>query len=222
MDVLGHLVIRQTLGGEGADVLGQSVGGLGVLGHDDHMHALAQHGTGLADDRALEDVRVERQGAFHFDGEHLEAAPVQHVLDAIVDLDETVLGHRAHVARLPPAADEVLGVGLRVVPITRDHVRATHPDLALFAGRQFHAVLSEDADLGAMQRQAHAIAVRGREPRRVHGGGAGCLGRTIAVHQTHMRGPARHFLDGGLGHRRAAVTADFPGTQVVLVEILLQ
>ncbi len=131
------------------------------------------------------------EAVLDLDAVDLVARAVDHVLEAVVDREVTVLVQAAEVARAPEAARESLRAGLGRLPVAGHDHRAADPDLAGSTARHVAPFRIDDPELGAGHRQAdRAGAARGvvrRHDRRGRGG----LGRAIEVHEPEAGQAAR-------------------------------
>ena len=71
--------------------------------HDDRPDLLAEHRMGHADDRAVGHRRVLEEGGLDLDAVDVLAAPDDHVLGPVDDVDESLLVDAGHVAGVQPA-----------------------------------------------------------------------------------------------------------------------
>ena len=76
---------------------------------DDGAHLLAEGGMGHADDGAVGDGGVFEEGGLDLHRVDVLAAPDDHVLGPVDDVDEVVLVEPRHVAGVQPAPGERLG-----------------------------------------------------------------------------------------------------------------
>ena len=70
---------------------------------DDGAHLLAERGVGHADDGAVGHGGVLEEGGLDLDRVHVLAAPDDHVLGPVDDVDEVVVVEPGHVAGVQPA-----------------------------------------------------------------------------------------------------------------------
>ena len=98
----GHVERGQPL----ADESGQLVGAHVLTGpqHHDGPDLLAEDRVGHADDGAVGHGRVLEEGGLHLDAVDVLAAPDDHVLGPVDDVDEALLVDAGHVAGVQPSA----------------------------------------------------------------------------------------------------------------------
>ena len=177
------------------------------------------------------------QPGFDFEGGHVLAAHLQHVLLAPEEADAPVLVQRAQVARVEPAIGvEAFGVLLRGLVVALEEAVAAHPDLAatvrLVDGRarlrladlQLDAGQGASGGDGALLRRVVGVAEGGHAPafrqpvgvRVLHGGqgrvdAAQGVGRGHVVHQADAREGVRvalRMVQQGRGDGREGGEAD--------------
>ncbi len=108
---------------------GELVGTHLFAGAEHHHGAdlFAEHRMGHADHRAVGDGGVLEQRGFDLDAVDVLAAPDDHVLRPVHDVDEAFLVDPGHVAGMEPSAGEGGGCLGRAVPVAAHHVRALDP-----------------------------------------------------------------------------------------------
>src|SRR5438132_2575158 len=93
---------------------------------------------------------------FDLGGPDLEAADVDHILDAVNDEHVTFVVHRADVARMEPAAAQRAGAVFRAAPVALHDAGAFDANLAPPPERHFLVVLTEDFQLEVLDGRADA------------------------------------------------------------------
>ena len=113
---------------------------------------------------------------------HVEAGHVDHVLLAVLDVDEAALVHAADVAGAQPAVGQHHLRGLlRAVPVALHDLGSAYADLAGLADGQHVAVVVGDADLGRGDRQTDGVVELLGD--RVDAGAGRGLGETPGLRQ---------------------------------------
>ena len=149
--------------------------------HRRHRFAVAR--VGHPDDRGFGDGGVLVERGLDLGGVHVLAAADDDVLQAVDDVQVSVLVEPAHVAGSEPAVVGQRGRGrLGVVEVAAEHGRAPQPDLAGLAGRHRLAVRAGDPHLhDRRDGRAHAVGTAHVVGARVGDGGARRLGEAVAV-----------------------------------------
>ena len=163
------------------------------------LHARAQHHVGLdllhlvgvfdADDAAVQHLFVAVDDVLELRGIDVVAGGDDHALDALAEVDEAVLVHRAQVAGVQPdAAVGMLAQGhgrlLGVVYIAEHHRGAGKDDLALLAvGHLVGGAGLDDLVIGVREGHADgalAVVAQGRQAAR-----RDALGGAVALADGH-------------------------------------
>ena len=157
--------------------------------HHVRLHALAAVRVRHADDRARVDGRVLEEHLLDLGRVHVEARHDDEVLHAVDEEEVPVVVDHGDVARAQPTVGGERARGcLGIVPVTGEHVRTLHPDLAGVADEDVVAVGVDEAHLHAGERQADraglgAGARRGGDHRRG-------LGEAVALGDRHAEDAA--------------------------------
>src|SRR6266511_5137319 len=117
-DVLRHLEVGDSLPKVVLDRL--YVDAAAGRRHQHRPDLLAHHLVRHADHGCLEYARRAGKRVLHLDAVHVRAAPVDHVLYPVDDVDESVRVETGEGAGVQPAVDERLGSRLRLVPVAGD------------------------------------------------------------------------------------------------------
>ncbi len=153
-------------------------------------------------------------------GIDVEAGDEDHVLLAVDDLDETVLVHEAHVARLEEAVGgEDIGGLFGPVPVAGHHLGTANADLADLVEPKILAILVADGDFGRRDRQADRAgeriaveAVRRRHRRRF---------RQAVTFGDHDPGQVPPALGDAALHGHAAAERQQQRLEVDLLEVIV-
>src|SRR6266571_2948558 len=132
-DLRWHLVLREPDRTERDQLLW--VDGMTWLRHDVGHHHLALPAVRHADGGAFPYSRMGSQDFFHLRGVDVEAVHDDDVSFAVDEGEEAVRAHDGNVAGAKPAAEQHLSGLLRLVPVTREDLRAIDEQLAGLSDR---------------------------------------------------------------------------------------
>lgn len=144
---------------------------LTVAQHHDRFHGLTPVRVGYADDGGLEHRRVRADRVLDLDRVDVLSAHDDHVLEPVVDVEESVVVDHPDIAGAEPAVGGYRGRGLRgFVPISCGQLRRPQPDLAVLTGADVATGGNiDDPALAAGVDAAHATRMPVDLPRRKTG-----------------------------------------------------
>ncbi|MNS01806.1 hypothetical protein D3C72_330970 [compost metagenome] len=163
-------------------------------------------------------------GAFHLAGIHVLATADDHVLEAVDDVDVTLLVHVGAVAGVHPAATQGLGGFLGVVPVAEHDVRAAHHHFAHGAARDRVVVFVDDAHGHPQPRppgrtQPATGDAGGVMVFRAVGGDRWCgLGHAVALGELDIRQGFQGHFQQRYRNRRGAIGQAAQATQIMFGE----
>ena len=215
-DVARHLEARQMLADVSPHIGRVEIGA--VLGHHDHRQLLAQPVVRNAEGRGLVDGGVQVDDALDFGAVDVLSAAQDHVLLAVADVEEAVLVDLGDVAGSEPAVLDRLRGRLRTVPVAADVHRRLHDQFALFAGRQFVAVVVDDLQFDDRARLAATVRLLDQALVRVAGAAGVRLGHSPAEGPVLVGHQNLQAIHHAAGDRRAAAGHRGQAAQVAILE----
>src|SRR5271166_4087580 len=142
--LFGQLVARQSCATELDDLL---LADLALVGDDDSAGDLAPLLVGQADDRHLADAGDADHDALDLGRVDVLTAGNDPVLDAILDVEITLIINFADVAGTEPAVIESAACGIRAIPVFLEQDVGLDHDFA-FPAFADHAIVAAHANVG--------------------------------------------------------------------------
>ena len=130
--------------------------------NDNGQWGLTPSDTVLSNDPCFANARMALKDAFNFRGVNIFTARDDHVLDTVLNGEESLVIHDPDIAGSQPSIHQRVRGGIRAIPVLAHNVFTTNQHLTRFTYWKFIAVAVSDFHLSEEERLATGLRLANR------------------------------------------------------------